>query len=425
MKMTAALLVALGLLVGTATAEERAAPDPEALVALLRAQKYADLDARLGAYQADYEKASDAEWPLVVAIGAFGRVDPDLEARFDAWVRERPRSYVALLARATYWHQRAWSARGGQFSAETVPARFAEMERYLALCEADLRASVVLSARPQLSFRYLISIAMARGAREQKKVAYAAAIRVDAESYAARRAYLNAVRPQWGGSLAAMSQVVQESESAPATPKMQRVVRHLRASLLGYRALDAQRANRYPQALDLYASGLAEIEDAVLLVNRGGLLVHLGRLDDALRDFDRALALDPNSAEALERRGNLFEQRKQVAEAVRDYALAGSYGSTYAMRRLGIWYLNGGAGLRIDDAQALSWLRLGTAYGDDKAQMALGYMYSAARGVPQDPRKAYDLWRLSAAQGNEQARKYLEDVPWWWKARFAAEDWLH
>ncbi len=51
-------------------------------------------------------------------------------------------------------------------------------------------------------------------------------------------------------------------------------------------------------------------------------------------------------------------------------------------------------------------------------------MYSASRGGPQEPRKAYDLWVASAAQGNKQAQKYLDEVPWWWKARFAVEDWL-
>ncbi len=423
MRRAAILLGASVLWVSAVCAQARALPDPEALIALLRAQKYAELDADLGAYQAAYEAASDAEWPLIAAVGAFGRVDPDLEARFDEWVRATPKSYVAVLARAAYWHQRAWSSRGGQVADETAAGRLAQMNRYLERCELDLLASLALSPRAQLSHRYLISSAMARGAREQMSLSYLAAKRVDPQNYASRRAFLNAVRPQWTGSIAVMSLEVIESESAPQTPKMQRVARYLKASFLGYHALQAARAKRYPEALELYANGLAEIEDAVLLANRGRLLVELRRLDEALRDFNRALDLDPNSQEALESRGNLFEQRKQVKEAVRDYALAGSYGSTYAMRRLGIWYLNGGSGLRRDDAQALHWLRIAADFGDDQAQMALGYMYSASRGGPQDPRKAYDLWVASAAQGNKEAQKYLDDVPWWWKARFAVEDW--
>lgn len=424
MPRTVTLLLATLMLCGNAVhAQPPAPPDPEALIALLRAQKYAELDAQLGAYQTAYEGASDAEWPLVAAIGAFGRVDPDLEGRFDAWVSAKPASYVARLARAAYWLQRAWSSRGGQYSDETPPERLAQAHRYFELGEFDLRASLALTARPQLSHSYLITSAMARGAREQMSDSYLAARRLDPENYAARRAFLNAQRPEWGGSIALMWLVVRESESAPQTPKMQRAARHLKASSLGYLALEAERAKQYPEAIEYYGKGLAEIDDAVLFANRGRLLVKLKRLDEALRDFDRALALDPNSGFALERRGNLFEQRKQVKEAVRDYALAGSYGSTYAMRRLGIWYLNGGDGLAKNDVQALYWLRLGAWYGEDSAQMALGYMYSAARGGPQEPRQAYDLWRASAAQGNKQAQKYLDDVPWWWKARFAAEDW--
>ena len=64
MRRTALLLVALAC--GTAGAHAQPAwPDPEALVALLRAGDYPELDARVGAYQAAYEANTDAEWPLL------------------------------------------------------------------------------------------------------------------------------------------------------------------------------------------------------------------------------------------------------------------------------------------------------------------------------------------------------------------------
>jgi len=412
MKMV--LLMSAALLAAPLQAQE----DPEALVAMLRAGSYAELDARVGRYQAAYEKNADAEWPLITVIGAFGRVEPDLERHHDAWIESHPNSYVARLARAAYWSQRGWSSRGGRFAGETAKRRLQAMRRAFEQAARDLDASLALSPRPQLSHRYLISIAMARGERAKAGEWYAASLKSDPHNYASRRAALNALRPEWGGSLADMSRVIAEAEAAPQTRKQRLVVRHLKAAFAGYRALEAERARDIAGALALYDKALAETADPVLLENRGRLLVQQKRLDDALRDFNRALALDPNSADALQRRGNLHEQRGEIKETVRDYARAASYGSTYAMRRLGMLQLEQG-----NDREALRWLGLGAEFGDDNAQMALGYLYSAARGVPQDPRKAYDLWKLSAAQGNKQAKKYLDDLPWWWKARFAVEDW--
>lgn len=418
----AALLVFSALFAETLRAQERALPDPEALVALLRAGSYAELDAQVGAYQAAYEANTDREWELVAAIAGFERVDPELEARFSAWVQAKPKSYAAVLARGVYWYQRAWSSRGGRYAAQTANLRLKAMERYFELADLDLRASLALSPRPQLSHRYLIGSAMSRGDRKQIQGSFEASLRADPENYASRRAFLNALRPQWGGSINAMEQVIAHTASAQQTPKLRAVVQRLKASVLGYHALQAERAKNYPAALDSYAKGLAEAEDSILLANRGRVLLQLERLDEAFRDLDRAVALEPSSGEALERRGNLYERRKKFKEAVQDYARAGSYGRPYAMQRLGLWYLNGGDGVAVNDAQAVKWLRLGAELGDDRAQMGLGYMYSAGRGVEQDPRQAVRLWRLSAAQGNQQAQKYLDDVPWWWRARFAVED---
>src|SRR5574341_91853 len=144
------LLAAAALAAAASYAQDRALPDPEALVALLRAQKYAELDAQLSAYQAAYESDTNAEWPLIVAIGAFERVEPDLEAPHGAWVQAYPKSYVARLARAAYNHQRAWSSRGGAYDRDTAAERLEAMRKHFHLSHLDLVASLDLSRRPQL-----------------------------------------------------------------------------------------------------------------------------------------------------------------------------------------------------------------------------------------------------------------------------------
>ncbi len=404
-----------------ALAQDGQRPSPDELVALLRAGNFAELDARVSRYQAAYEAASDAEWDALRAFSAFELVEPELEARFDAWVAARPKSYSALAARGAYFYQRGWSARGGRFAAETPAERKAAMRRQFERAQRDFQASLKLSPRPQVSQRYLIGIAMGSGDAATAQRIHGEALLGDAENYGARRAYLNALRPEWGGGMAAMLVLVVQTAAAARSAKLRAVAAHLKASFLGRIGLDAQRAEDYPSALEIYSYALAEVEDAIVLTHRGEVLVQLARFDEALRDFDRALELEPALSEALEHRGNLYERRKRIKEALDDYVRAAAHGSVYAMQRLGIIYITGGD-VAKNYREAAKWLQLGAESGDHRAQNYLGWMYSEGAGVPRDGKRALELWYASAAQGNPDARKYLDGVPWWWRARYQLEE---
>jgi tetratricopeptide (TPR) repeat protein len=396
-------------------------PDPEEMIALLRTGDHAGLDSRLGAYQAAYEAASDAEWNALRAFAAFERVEPDLEGAFDAWVSARPQSYGARVARGAYLYHRAWAFRGSRPIGETAPERIAAMQRLFQRATDDLLFSLKLTSRPQVSHRYLIGIAMSGGDRTAAQRIYTEALRGDPENYGARRAYLNALRPQWGGSLEAMRDFVVETDAAAQTPKQRAVAGYLKASLLGYVGFEFERAKEHPRALQAYGSALAEAEDSIVLARRGRLLVQLKRQDEALRDLDRAIELEPTSGDALEHRGVLHEQRKRMKQAVEDYRHAAAYGSAYAMQRLGILHITGEDVLK-NYAEAAKWLHLGAEFGDHRAQSYLGWMYSTGSGVPRDGMRALSLWYASAAQGNQDAQKYLDDVPWYWRARYKIEE---
>src|SRR5438128_1474076 len=114
----------------TAAFAQTGKPDPEEMIALLRAGNFAELDARASRYQAAYEASSEAEWDLLRAFAVFERVEPDLEAPFNAWVAARPQSYSALAARGAYFYRRGWSARGGRYAADTPSERLDAMGRH-------------------------------------------------------------------------------------------------------------------------------------------------------------------------------------------------------------------------------------------------------------------------------------------------------
>jgi tetratricopeptide (TPR) repeat protein len=66
----------------------------------------------------------------------------------------------------------------------------------------------------------------------------------------------------------------------------------------------------------------AEIADAQAYNLRGQALVRSGKNDEALAEFDHAIALDPHNADALYNRGLLFQSDKQHPLAIDDFSAA-------------------------------------------------------------------------------------------------------
>lgn len=113
--------------------------------------------------------------------------------------------------------------------------------------------------------------------------------------------------------------------------------RRERAFKLGFdqngRALIEFRQGRVEAALRLVESALelAErdlapeahpVHRMVLLANRAQLLARLGRTEEALADFDRAIAIDPAFPDHYLDRGNLLFELGRVDDALADYEMA-------------------------------------------------------------------------------------------------------
>ena len=54
-------------------------------------------------------------------------------------------------------------------------------------------------------------------------------------------------------------------------------------------------------------------------INRGNCYYDTGNIDLAIRDFDQALAIDPNYASAYSNRGTAYKHRGNLDRAIRDY----------------------------------------------------------------------------------------------------------
>jgi tetratricopeptide (TPR) repeat protein len=124
-------------------------------------------------------------------------------------------------------------------------------------------------------------------------------------------------------------------------------------------SLSAEPDSEAPKA----APADAVVNDAQTHTTRGQALARSGKTDEALAEFDKALDLDPNNAQALYGRGLLHQGEKQHQLAIDDFTAANGLTPQQAEPLLG---------------RAISYLAL------DKAKEAAADLDEAVQADPQN-----------------------------------------
>lgn len=101
---------------------------------------------------------------------------------------------------------------------------------------------------------------------------------------------------------------------------------------------------RYDAAAEIYRRLIEQDpQDAGLRTSLAGALGAMGRHDEALKELDAALAIDPLSAEAYHNRAVIHERRGETDAAVQDYRTALRYTPSYEPSRTALLRLSGSA----------------------------------------------------------------------------------
>ena len=147
------------------------------------------------------------------------------------------------------------------------------------------------------------------------------------------------------GSGGAQGQATADADVSPE------ILEHLRS--LGYLDASSPKGDRnlaalhfekreYAEAAKLYAELVRESpDDASLRASLAGALGSLGKLDQALAELDRAIALEPANPEAYHNRGVIHEKRGDAKAAIREYQTALSYAPDYQPSRAALARLGG------------------------------------------------------------------------------------
>jgi tetratricopeptide (TPR) repeat protein len=158
------------------------------------------------------------------------------------------------------------------------------------------------------------------------------------------------------------AQVAAGDRSDPAVDPA--ILEHLRS--LGY--LDAQspkgdrnlaavhfQAGRFEEAARAYDDLVkANPEDGALRASYAGALGALGRYDDAMRQLEEAIKLEPLNPEPYHNRGVIHEKRGEREAAIREYQTAVRYNPQYEPSKEALARLTGSGAEQLSDNEKLA-----------------------------------------------------------------------
>jgi len=380
-----------------------AAHDPvhREVLTLLERRDYAGLEALLGARQLDFERDASTSKALEDAFYAFDKVPRSAEPALDEWVAKSPSSYVARVARASFYLSQGLDARGTAFIRETPRENLESMRFYLDKAHADLERSLALSSKPYLSHVYLMTAVRNGAGRGEEQAHYAAALKLAPQSVELRLRRMTDLEPRWGGSLSKMEAFAAQARKELADPG---AANRVAARVPAYRGFERSSAKdwagalkHFDEAIDLHASAGALCERAHVLTElqreaeafadvKSALVKsrdnrycmrravwHATRVHDAseaLQVLDLVVEVDPHSTEARNQRGWRNQSLGRHDAAYKDYLVSAEAGDAWGQLMTGklLW---AGKGVAEDREQAIAWLRKSAAQGNRDAEVSL------------------------------------------------------
>ena len=278
----------------------------------------------------------------------------DWEGYLQKWRTSRPNSYIASFTLGIFYENVSRQLRGGKYAADMTAEQLAEEREYDNKAQVELESSLRLSNKPYPT--YCVLIQTATSDRRKKGAYFRSALQVDPYSLRAWHQYLSLIRPRWGGSTEQMKSLVAEALKSPLRESEKK---HLVAIEYTLQAEDAAELKRYQEAVFLYRAAYQELPDKKNLwrLNKAGEVAKNAEFVDlALTIYGQVLDIDPENADALNARGQVYEFKKEnLTLAFADYKRSADLGNNWAQKIVGRWLLLG-KGVAKDSAKAQIYL---------------------------------------------------------------------
>jgi tetratricopeptide (TPR) repeat protein len=336
---------------------------PVSLV-LLRAGRFQELDTQLSGIQRGYKQGLITEEHLADVFRMFYDTDPGLEPKYNEWIKQLPRSYVARLARGIYYRRRGVERhREAEANKRFSDDKFQITKEVFSKAERDLRASLLLDDRPLLSYYHLLDASAYQRHHEETRRLLDLATQVAPSTFIVRDKFIDTLRVRWGGSVSQMYLFLNECRRANLSDTDQQA---LEAIVLDEQGWVDENINHdftaaerdYRKAVEL---GRADCAPCGAL---GNVLVHQKEYPEATEVFSMILSSDPENISVVASRAFAYNQLGKLKEAVADWKVGAAAGDAYSQSELGRMFMIGVPGvLKPDFDTGLKLFRESAAQG--------------------------------------------------------------
>ncbi len=304
--------------VNSAAAAEKY-PDRLELLAMAKNGQIAELDALLSGYQESFEAGKISERVVNFAFWSFSNSDPALAPRFDAWIKQMPNSYSALLARGLYRRNLGRISRGSRSARHTGKSRYEKMRLYLDLAASDVISAIEINNRLGTAYGALIGIYMLNSSRNERERAVGIGLRAVPNSFTIHYRYLYSLLPWWGGSLAEIRAFIDEMKRLSPRDGNLKMLEGFHDFAI---AEDLARGGKRREALEYFDRALSYGELGWYRYSLGWNYFKLKEYKKALENMSRALAVRPQDAFFLYKRAIILRKMGRYDKGFTDLKLA-------------------------------------------------------------------------------------------------------
>jgi hypothetical protein len=372
--LVALLIAALQLHPAKVTAQEsNAAPLEPPILEWLKSGRYASVDQRLASLQSGYEAGATSEEELYKGFRALYNDGADNRAYFDRWVRLFPNSYAARLARGIFWYRVGCCWRGNHRALLSSDADRWRVAKYVPLARIDLTASLTMTRKPYLSAYYLLNAALLDSPPEVRRHWLEVGNNLHPDNALLRARYMDGLTPEFGGSLELMRDFRNES-AQQLVPD--RVLARLDVKLHRETGEQLWRSGSPQQLFDEWrqvlerAPAAGEEPDPETLIGYARSAWALHRRADADRALERLAHLEVGEAWILSSMGYIYVGEERMPEAWAVLQKAAMLNDPWAQLAVGKTLYFGCADIDLgaDQEAGLVWVRRSAAQGDTEAR---------------------------------------------------------
>ena len=387
-RMVARWMLALSLAVSVACPALASEATNEQVKSLLKARRFAELDAHMRAVESEWKKGHIDERTFKDSWVPFFDSDPALAPLYEAWLKAMPKSYAAHLAKGDFEIVQGRNARGEKYISETAESQLRGLDEANERARKALYASLSLDDRPLLSYYMLIDLTRYDHEDDARRL-LDEGLKLDPHGYILRLRYMTTLQTRWGGSLREMKDFLRECRAAgldaPKLRALEALVEDDAAWVARERQKDIAEAARHEEAAivlagdgDLLFGGCFEC----MLKMAGWDEERLNHLDQASSFFERAIAVSSDDGWTWGQLGFIQSNLGQPEKSAQSLKRGAELGDPYTQNEWAkvLWF--GVAPVAQNRTAAVPWFEKAAAGGNADA---VKNVYWAHKQMAQKP----------------------------------------